>query len=155
MDSDHTLSAYKIRQIIHRTPAEVQSGTSLGEVVGAMRRKRASVALVWEQDRLVGRFSERDLVVLIQAGNANLNLPISALMTRDPVSLTLDATVKEAVDLMVRENCRNLALIDADGNAQGVLTAEDILQHIAEHFPAEVLNLPPKVHQIAKRSEGG
>jgi hypothetical protein len=45
--------------------------------------------------------------------------------------------------------------VEGDGRAFGLLAASDAVQYIAEHFPAEVYNLPPRLHQPIRTLEGG
>ena len=48
-----------------------------------------------------------------------------------------------------------LIRIDDDGNQVGLLSSRVILRYIADHFPEEVLNLPPVLDQVMPRPEGG
>ena len=50
---------------------------------------------------------------------------------------------------------RNVPLLDDDDILQGVIRPQDILKYLAEAFPEELLNLPPRPHQTMKRAEGG
>jgi hypothetical protein len=36
-----------------------------------------------------------------------------------------------------------------------MVCAKDLVEYIAEHFPAEVVNLPPRLHQVMRKPEGG
>ena len=50
---------------------------------------------------------------------------------------------------------RNVPLVDDDRRLVGVVRQEDILKYLAESFPEELLNLPPRPHQRMKQAEGG
>jgi hypothetical protein len=45
-------------------------------------------------------------------------------------------------------------LVDPDGLLVGVVRQVDILKYLAEAFPEELLNLPPRPHQRMKEPEG-
>jgi CBS domain containing-hemolysin-like protein len=45
-------------------------------------------------------------------------------------------------------------LIDEDGGIVGLLRQQDLLEYIAEAFPQEILNLPPRPHQVMEEQEG-
>ena len=47
---------------------------------------------------------------------------------------------------------RNVPLVDDDGRLVGVVRQTDILKYLAESFPEELLNLPPRPHQRMKRA---
>jgi CBS domain-containing protein len=45
-------------------------------------------------------------------------------------------------------------LVDADGQLVGVVRQSDIIRYLAESFPEELLNLPPRTNQRIKEPEG-
>ena len=45
---------------------------------------------------------------------------------------------------------RNVPLVDDDGPSSGVVRQQDIIKYLAESFPEELLNLPPRPHQRMK-----
>ena len=66
-----------------------------------------------------------------------------------------DQTVKDALLLMQSSQYRNVPLVDDDRHLVGVVRQIDILKFLAESFPEELLNLPPRPHQQMERPEGG
>ena len=50
---------------------------------------------------------------------------------------------------------RNVPLVDDEGRLVGVVRQVDILKFLAESFPEELLNLPPRPHQRMEQPEGG
>ena len=50
---------------------------------------------------------------------------------------------------------RNVPLVDDDDSSIGVVRPQDILKYLAEAFPEELLNLPPRPHQRMSKPEGG
>ena len=67
---------------------------------------------------------------------------------------TFDSTVREALELMQTGRFRNVPIIDEDGVLVGIVREQDILKYLAETFPEELLNLPPRPHQQMQESEG-
>ena len=49
---------------------------------------------------------------------------------------------------------RNVPVVDAERHLIGVVRQSDIIRYLAESFPEELLNLPPRPHQRMKQSEG-
>ena len=68
------------------------------------------------------------------------------LTSRDPIA--------DAVKLMNEGGERNIPIVDQSGKALGVLRTMDIIHFLAEAFPAQVLNLPPRPHQLIPEPEG-
>ena len=62
--------------------------------------------------------------------------------------------ISHAIDLMQTGRYRNVPLVDDAGQLVGVVRPVDVLKYLAEAFPEELLNLPPRPHQRMKESEG-
>ena len=60
-----------------------------------------------------------------------------------PVTLTADATVGRALQLMAGRGFRHIPLVDGAGRAEAILSVKDLLRYLTEFFPDDVLN-PPK-----------
>jgi hypothetical protein len=45
--------------------------------------------------------------------------------------------------------------VDKEGGVVGCVRHKDIITYLAEHFPEQVLNLPPDPDQIVLEREGG
>ena len=60
----------------------------------------------------------------------------------------LDAVVDAQQRAVVLEHERG------DGQLVGVVRQQDIIKYLAESFPEELLNLPPRPHQRMKEPEG-
>ena len=50
---------------------------------------------------------------------------------------------------------RHIPVVDDDGHQVGLLSSRVILSFIADQYPESVLNLPPRLHQVLTRPEGG
>ena len=98
--------------------------------------------------------TERDIFGRIVGGNVDLNRPVETLMTSDPHTLDLDQTILDAILLMQTGRFRNVPVVDETGHLVGVVRQSDIIKYLAESFPEELLNLPPRPHQRMKQPEG-
>jgi CBS domain-containing protein len=115
-----------------------------------------SVLVTDDERRLVGLFAERDIVLRIVGATPtpDPSRPISEFMTPDPDALRLDSTLGEALELMERRGYHGVPLVDEEGRVAGHLDSRDVLEYIAEAFPQEILNLPPRPHQRMDQPEG-
>jgi len=143
-----------------REPVTVRPGTSLAECLAAIRRSGTgdSVFVVDDAGRLAGVLTERDIFARLAGEDVaaiDLAQPVETLMTTKPHHLHLDETVRDAISLMQTGRFRNVPLLDDDDVLQGVIRPQDILRYLAEAFPKELLNLPPRPHQLMDRPEGG
>lgn len=148
------LRTEKLKALGHREPAVVQSGTGIGDAVTAMQANGGECVLVCDGERLVGILTERDVLRKVLARGVAGDELVDGFMTRDPDTLTAESTVGEALELMDRGGYRNIPLMGPDGRARGVLRQQDILEFVAEAFPQEILNLPPRPHQVMEQDGG-
>jgi CBS domain-containing protein len=139
-----------------RKPLTVRPGTSLAKCLQAIRRTGTgdSVFVCTPDGRLVGVLTERDIFGKIVGDGVDLQQPVETLMTHEPHTLDLDQTVRDAIDMMKTGRYRNIPTVDADGRLVGVIRQHDVIKYLAESFPEELLNLPPRPHQRMRESEG-
>jgi CBS domain-containing protein len=151
-----TLTDARLRVLSRRQPVTVPPGTSLAECVRAIQLTGTgdSVFVCDESGRLLGVLTERDIFGRIVVGNVDLAQPVESLMTTEPRTLDLDETIRDAIDLMQTGRYRNVPLVDDAGHLVGVVRQVDIIKYLAESFPEELLNLPPRPHQRMKEPEG-
>ena len=149
------LKEVKIRHLPLREPALVERGASVMEAVEAIKARQLGCALVCERGRLVGIFTERDLLNRVLDGPDRYSAPVERFMSPEPARLSPDDPIEAAMRLMHEGDYRNIPLVDGDGRAAGVVTVRDVITYFAERFPKEALNLPPDPDQRMEREEGG
>jgi len=76
--------------------------------------------------RLWAIITERDLVKAL-AGRPT-GARVAELMTPDPVSIRPEASLREAVELMVERGFRRLPVVGPDGGLTGIVTSMDIIR---------------------------
>ncbi|HEY4632564.1 MAG TPA: CBS domain-containing protein [Candidatus Limnocylindrales bacterium] len=151
-----SLTDERLRVLSRRQPVTVPPGTSLADCLLAIQRTGTgdSVFVCEASGRLVGVLTERDVFGTIVAGEVDLTQPVETLMTVEPKTLDLDQTIRDAIELMQTGRYRNVPIVDAGGQLVGVVRQSDIIKYLAESFPEELLNLPPRPHQRMKEPEG-
>jgi CBS domain-containing protein len=137
------------------TPARcVTPEQTVEEAVALMRHHRVGCVLVCQGDQLVGLFTERDLMRRVLAPGNPLSLPISAVMTHNPVIVKPKDSVAAAIRRMEEGGYRHLPVINEDGRPIGVLSVKRIVHYLAEHFPTTIYNLPPDPSAYPVEPEG-
>ena len=152
-----TLTEERLRVLTRRQPVTVAPGTTLAECIRAIQRTGTgdSVFVCDGQGRLTGVLTERDIFGRLVGGQVNLALPVDGLMTTEPRTLDFDDTIRDAIVLMRTGRYRNVPIVDDTGRLVGVVRQSDIIKYLAESFPEELLNLPPRPHQRMRAAEGG
>jgi CBS domain-containing protein len=126
----------------------------VAEAVALMRREQVGCILVCEDERLVGLFTERDLMRRVLAAGKPLTMPVAACMTPHPVAVHPKDSVGAAVRCMEEGGYRHLPVVDEEGRPVGVLSVKRIVHYLVEHFPAIVYNLPPDPGAVPQEAEG-
>jgi CBS domain-containing protein len=147
----------RLKVLSRREPVTVKPGTSLADCIAAIQRTGTgdSVFVTNPDGTLAGVLTERDIFGRIVGGNVDLAQPVETMMTTKPHHLHLEETVRDAIELMQTGLYRNVPLLDDDDNLIGVVRPQDVLKYLAESFPEELLNLPPRPHQRMRKPEGG
>ena len=145
-----------IRELATLKPAIcVAPDSSVRAAVEQMNQGRVGCVLVVEQQRLVGIFTERDVLTKVVAKQVDIDkVRVAAVMTPDPDSLGPDDLVSYALNKMSLGGFRRIPLVDDDGRPIGVVSMRNVVDYMVDLFPAEVLNLPPEPHQTPRTREG-
>ena len=144
----------KVRSVAQLEPRNVGPQATLGEALVQMRAQGGDAVLVVDSRRLAGILTERDVLTRVLGKGVDETKPVREFMTAQPHTLSADATLLEAMQSMESGHYRNVPLLDANGEVVGMLRQHDLLEFVAEAFPQEILNLPPRPHQLMEAPEG-
>jgi CBS domain-containing protein len=123
----------KVIKIAHVPPPNVSVDASALDAVRTMQRARSGACAVLDNDKLVGIFSERDLMLrVVAAGLDPDETPVREVMTTSPETLTTEAEASKALKLMVSLHIRHLPIVEKDGSLAGLLSVRDLLRDHAE-----------------------
>jgi len=100
----------------------VSTDTPVGEALVIMTRGCCGLAIVVDEQRtLLGVVTDGDLRRALQRRQDLRQLPISEIMTRDPVTISEDGTLHEAQARMLRLKLQSLIVLDAERRVTGVI----------------------------------
>ncbi len=134
----------------------VPLGTTIGQAARVMKERRIGCVLVEDGGKVVGIFTERDILTkLVGTGYDPAKVQVDGVMTRNPETLTSEDPIAFAMQIMSVGGFRHVPLVDADRRPVGILSVKDIVDYLVEHFPREVLNIPPEPGKHARIPEGG
>ncbi|HKC64997.1 MAG TPA: CBS domain-containing protein [Pyrinomonadaceae bacterium] len=133
----------------------IQPDTPLAEAIEQMKKDEGGCAIICNgEGRVVGIFTERDLLNKVIGREVDLNSPVSNFMSAAVETLTTDATIGDAVRIMNEKSYRNIPLVK-DGRLIGSISVFDVITYLAESYPKETMNLPPVPAQVMDTPEGG
>jgi len=127
----------------------VDIDTSVRDAIHLMQNKRIGCVLVTSHRKLLGIFTERDVLKKIIGSAFDLrNTPISEVMTVNPQALNDDDTIAYALNFMDLGGYRHIPLVNELFEPLGLVSVKDIVSYLVQHFADEVLNLPPHPMKI-------
>jgi CBS domain-containing protein len=112
-------------------------GESVQQVAARLAEKRIGALPVVEGDRIVGIFSERDVIYGLAAhGPAMMDKMVGEVMTSPAITVTSDTPVLSALSLMTRRRIRHLPVADGD-QLVGFVSIGDLVKYRIEKIEAE------------------
>ena len=94
-------------------------------------RRTGAVILTSETGRLTGLFTDSDLARMFEnRRDEQLDQPIRHVMTCNPITLSPDVLLPEAIHLMSERKLSEVPVIDKDRNPIGMLDITDVLQKV-------------------------
>ncbi len=132
----------------------VEPSTPLARAIEVMKQDEGGCAIVCAKDRsVVGLITERDLLMKIVGNQVDPNAPVSDWMSPVVATLSPDATIGQAVEVMNERGYRNIPLV-TNGKLVGSVSVFDVIRYLAESYPKATMNLPPNPHQVMESEEG-
>lgn len=114
---------------------------TVSSVARVLADRRIGAVLVRDEGRVVGVFSERDVVRgLGRYGAATLDRPVSDLMTRDVVTCRPTDTVHDVMERMTAKRIRHLPVLD-NGQLKGIVSIGDLVKARIDEAEREAQDL--------------
>ncbi|HMC23222.1 MAG TPA: CBS domain-containing protein [Thermoanaerobaculia bacterium] len=119
----------QIAELIEGRPLfHANSSDSVRDVAKKMSEKNIGAIAILDSGRLVGVFSERDLMKRVVAAGLNPEKTLVAnVMTKDLVVGRPDDDINAALQKMHSLGCRHLPVVDS-GNLIGMISLRDLLE---------------------------
>ena len=106
-------------------------------VAARLAEKRIGALPIVDGGRVIGMFSERDVIYgLAQHGAELMNKRVSEVMTAPAITVSSDTPVLSALSLMTRRRIRHLPVVDAD-RIVGFVSIGDLVKYRIEKIEAE------------------
>jgi len=127
---EKAIMASPVGELTLSEPPMVAPSTSLREVIQQMIQQPVGAVLVVDGDKLVGIFTERDLIMKVALREAELgHTPISDWMSPEPETIEVGETIALAIHRMDVGGYRHLPVLK-DGHPIGLISAPDIMRFL-------------------------
>lgn len=121
-----------VKHLMH-TGAElpkVKSETPMNKVLYEISDKRLGLTtIVNDEDQLLGIFTDGDLRRMIDHQQGfDVNLPVSEVMTKNPLTISPEARAVEALEKMHERKINQFVVADETNRVIGVISMHDLIQ---------------------------
>lgn len=145
----------KISEVVNPKCVQAPADLSVGEAIALMQANKSGYVILVEDGRAAGIFTETDVVREVLSKPFDRSRPVREIMTASPKTLQAHDSVMTAIELMGKNRIYHVPLVDDQGKLSGVLSVRTLIRFLAEFYPKEVYNLPPKPDQVMETPEGG
>ena len=120
----------QIAELIEGRPLyHVESSQKVREAARTMTERNIGAIAVVDSGRLVGVFSERDIMTRVVVPGLDADAtPVSQVMTRELVVADPGEDVNAALTKMHSLGCRHLPVVEDGKNLVGMISLRDLLQ---------------------------
>jgi CBS domain-containing protein len=130
----------KIGEVCNREVMLAYEHERVDEAAKLMRKHHVGSLIVVAKDDARGRvpvgiLTDRDIVVgVLTAGLDYRTVTVGEVMTGDPISVSEDEDVLEALKIMRKRGVRRLPVLARAGTLAGIVTIDDLLELVAEQL---------------------
>jgi CBS domain-containing protein len=103
----------------------IDPSMTVAEAATVMGERKIGSALVLDGEKLGGIFTERDIVRALGEHFDAAGHPVSEWMTSNPMTVTPDTPVQQALDTMLERGFRHLPVVE-DGKILGIVSMRDL-----------------------------
>ena len=122
----HLLFSRNLNQFSHRKPVMCDPEHTVQKLAQLMKREGVDAVIVHQSNKSVGIVTDADLRNKIVGRGLSGDTPVRKVMTKDLVTLPVEASIFEAMMLMLNRTVHRLVLVDVKGRPVGLMTDRDI-----------------------------
>ncbi|MAD15815.1 MAG: signal transduction protein [Alteromonadaceae bacterium] len=156
VDDSKSMWLYKpISEVISDGVVSEDINSSILQGVQVMSKSGVSSLVITDNQLLVGILTDRDIRNRVVAQQTDVNLAVSEIMTRDPVKISDQRTLFDALCVMTEHNVHHLPVVDkSSGVPLGMLTASDMIRHQRGNvlFVINELTKAPSLYELTRLS---
>lgn len=122
---DISIMSVEVGELLRMEPITVDANATIQDTARVMSDRNVSSVMAMESGKLVGVVTDRDLRRRCVAVGRSGDEPVSAIMTRDPVTIQQSSLMVQALMTMTRLHIHHLPVMNGD-QLVGMVTATDL-----------------------------
>ena len=129
---------------------------TLQDAIASMQKYHIGCILLENNQKITGIFTERDIVQNIVGNRHNLEKEcVADYMTKSPDVLHIQDPIAFALNKMISGGYRHIPIVDKEEKPIGIITMQDIINHLGDYFFDDIVNLPHTPLRDQTQREGG
>jgi len=122
----------KIKEIMAKECFALSPDDTLVKAAQSMKRHNVGALPIVQDDRLLGIITDRDITIEgVAAGCDPQHHKVRDFMTAEPITISPDASLEEAADLMGRHQVRRLPVTE-QGRLLGMISIGDLAVNLTD-----------------------
>lgn len=128
------------QDVMTKNPATCQETSPVVDAAKLMEREGVGSIPVCEDGKLVGIVTDRDIALRVVASGLDpRQTKIQDVMTREVESVSADAPIDRALEVMESRQVRRIPVIDGGGKLVGIIAQADIARMGDDHATGDVV----------------
>jgi len=142
--------------LCRRSAVSVHKSASIAETVALMCANGFGAVLVTDADKLVGVFTERDVLKRVTGKVADLDQsPVSSVMTSNPETLRLGDKIIFVMNMMHVGGYRHVPIVDDAMRPLHVISIKDVMAYVLEPLHDTIVSIPPEPFRGERTQHSG
>ena len=135
---EHTIVPHAIHD---QDMTTFERSATVREAVNMMAQRRIGAVPVVDNGKLIGIFTERDVITRVVAPGKDPNTtPLGEVMTESPDTVKSSDSVVHALEMMNARRYRHLPVVDED-KLVGVVSIRDLYRSVKEQMDSDIMLL--------------
>jgi len=120
----------ELRKIMTPEVERIRKDTPIHEVAQKMKAIDVGMIPVYDDDRLIGMVTDRDIALRVVAERRDpANTPAQDVMTPEVIYCFEDQPIEEAAQIMEKHQIRRLIVLNRDKRLVGIVSLGDLATH--------------------------
>jgi CBS domain-containing protein len=117
-----------LRAFCQKRVVTISPERSIAEACWIMKDKSVGCLVAENHGKLCGILTDRDIVLKVTGEDKDpLTTMVEEVMTRDPVRISVNRSVRDVVSLMRTKHVRRVPIVDGSDSVLGIITMDDLI----------------------------
>lgn len=136
--------------LVSKDYLKVETSETIQQVAIKFASSAESAALVFDEGKLQGVVTDADFCTRVAARNLSMQLPITEIMTAQPITILPNISAAHGMLTMVQNNVRHLPVVSGE-KVEGMLSASDLLRRQSHNalFVVDEVHHAKTIEQLA------